>query len=547
MESRMQKYSKSGDQKKKRFRTEYFFFFFVYCLLSFFYFWVFLKENKTVPNYDLQFHMNRVLGLSNVFSSPINFSTFSAVGNPINIFYGWLTIYPLYALCYLTKNLVLSYNIFLLFLTLFSLLIGHYVVFYCQKKHTNAFLFSVMYTFSMYRGVCVFYRGALGEFICLALFPLILLALYRMLLEKKDSWILLAITISLLFYTHILSTVIACFFIGIFYLFSLLAMKDSKLKMTFTLLKAGIATCLLSLAYLVPMIEQAAFKPINPPLISILADRALSVEEFVFGSLRFDLSLYPVGVLPLILLIILLFNYFRLSKLSKCVVFVGLITLILTTNLFPWQFLQQTPIVMIQFPWRLIGPATLLICFSGVDFLGNVLSKKTFLILAPSITIFLLLANSFAVNKYLQVQDRHLLNNDDVSAMSTNMLTNDYAPVGFEPYQAQISEKYVTADDQAIASSFHATESELAFEFNSETNQFVRLPVYNFKGLELTVNGQVLSIENEAEALVTFVTKEKTNLVTVTYHYTFLARLAQIISLFSFVIIAILLVKKKTT
>ena len=44
---------------------------------------------------DTTFHVGRLVGLSNVFASPVNFNSFGKNGLMVNIFYPWLTMYPM--------------------------------------------------------------------------------------------------------------------------------------------------------------------------------------------------------------------------------------------------------------------------------------------------------------------------------------------------------------------------------------------------------------------------------------------------------------------
>lgn len=69
-------------------------------------------------NQDTYFHLSRIIGLDNVWSSPVNFNNFDHHGTMMNIFYPWLTLYPAFLFYKMMGNLVLSYNIYY-FLSLF--------------------------------------------------------------------------------------------------------------------------------------------------------------------------------------------------------------------------------------------------------------------------------------------------------------------------------------------------------------------------------------------------------------------------------------------
>ncbi|BDP59641.1 hypothetical protein EfmJHP38_05790 [Enterococcus faecium] len=70
-----------------------------------------LKEWNCSVNQDTYFHLSRIIGLDNVWSSPVNFNNFDHHGTMMNIFYPWLTLYPAFLFYKMMGNLVLSYNI----------------------------------------------------------------------------------------------------------------------------------------------------------------------------------------------------------------------------------------------------------------------------------------------------------------------------------------------------------------------------------------------------------------------------------------------------
>lgn len=70
-------------------------------------------------------------------------------------------------------------------------------------KHVTS-SFSLLYTTSSFRSVEIFLRGAMGELLAMSILPLILLGFIK-LYDSKESWVMLAISMTLLIYTHVLS------------------------------------------------------------------------------------------------------------------------------------------------------------------------------------------------------------------------------------------------------------------------------------------------------------------------------------------------------
>lgn len=133
---------------------------------------------------DTAFHLSRISGLSNVFSSPVNYNNFGGNGTAMNLFYPWLTLYPAYLLLSLTGNLIMAYNLYYLFLTFITMVIAYFCMFKIKKNYFTAFTFSIIFSYASYRSTDIFFRSSLGEAVALAFLPLVFLITYM----KLDSF-----------------------------------------------------------------------------------------------------------------------------------------------------------------------------------------------------------------------------------------------------------------------------------------------------------------------------------------------------------------------
>ena len=77
-------------------------------------------------NQDTYFHLSRIIGLDNVWSSPVNFNNFDHHGTMMNIFYPWLTLYPAFLFYKMMGNLVLGYNIYYFFITFLTMVVSYF-------------------------------------------------------------------------------------------------------------------------------------------------------------------------------------------------------------------------------------------------------------------------------------------------------------------------------------------------------------------------------------------------------------------------------------
>ena len=535
-------------QNKNRYIAKIIFFIVLYLILSYFFLYGQLRTNSLISNWDLQFHMNRYRGLSNVWKSPINFTTFDSVGLPVNIFYGWLTVYPIYFFYSLSDNMIFSYNLYLYLLTVITFLSCHYSFYSISRNTISSSIFSITYTFSMYRAVCIFYRGAIGEVVGLTIYPVLFLLVYKIIVQNRNYWLSLSLVFSLLLYSHLISSLIAFCYIGLFYVIILFSKSTYKFDITKTMIKAAISTLILSAAYLIPMIEQIA--KINPPAEVNLKNRALSISNTLNGAISLDFLSYSIGLIPIIFLILLIFYFKKMKSSDKCIYFVCIISLIMTTSIFPWEYFQKTPISTLQFPWRLFGIVSLFSCYLGCKYiilpLKNSIVKIVIFII---VIVFSVLTNFISINKFLENKDsifasNSTLTNENINEMSTTMFTFDYTPKNYEPYIGQIKNHEVTQGNKSINYKKNITDSNYVIEIISTKEQVVSLPIYNYKGVNILLNGKSAENEKKDNALLNVKIHSGLNIIDVSYKYTKIAKISFFISIFWIVFLIILTIKK---
>ena len=66
-----------------------------------------------IPHYPYEdgvFHLSRIIGMRNVWSSPVSFLNFHHNGLMVNLCYPWLTIYPAYLLYKIFGSYIAAYK-----------------------------------------------------------------------------------------------------------------------------------------------------------------------------------------------------------------------------------------------------------------------------------------------------------------------------------------------------------------------------------------------------------------------------------------------------
>ncbi|HAQ9526443.1 TPA: hypothetical protein IYE19_002070 [Enterococcus faecium] len=523
--------------------------FIVYAFVSLLYLFPAFKNMEIFGFYDTAFHINRALSLESIFSSPINFETFRSYGMQVNNFYPWLTLYPLFLLIKFT-NLAIGYNLFLYIVTLITLFICHYVMYEITKKHVTSSFFAIIYTTSSFRSVEIFLRGAMGELLAMSILPLILLGFIKLYDSKKESWVMLAISMTLLIYTHVLSVAMTMVMIIIALIIQFYRKKKIEIFLIIKLIKAAIVTLLLSLAFIGPMIEQTLYQDLNRPYVDILQKRAIYLgKEFLIGSIDSELLSFGIGLTLLICLIILTFNFKKLGILSKITYIMGIISILLCTKKFPWFALQNTPLNIIQAPWRFMIFSTLFISFSVSLFISPQLEKFSYtrrrnfillLILAISILNY-----SSVVNMVKEMNFQGTYSNEQMENKLEEFENFDYVPIGYKKDQLLLKNHQVTEDGQVIYSSFSPNKDEITFTFKSSKGKTIVLPVFRYKGLTVTVNSKNATVLKQGGPFVTVKSESGINKVTIRYSYTFFSKISLFISIITLIVLLFYCIKLK--
>ena len=99
--------------------------------------------------------------------------------------------------------------------------------------------------------------------------------------------------------------------------------------------------------------------------------KGLELAKFLKVTLQSNASrfvegnLYNPGLVILVILIVGIFYFRKFNRINKQIYSAGLLIFLISTNLFPWHILQNTPISVIQYPYRLLIFATLFAAVSG--------------------------------------------------------------------------------------------------------------------------------------------------------------------------------------
>jgi len=317
---------------------------------------------------DAPFHVGRLISLNYSFEHgnlipSISNSNFRQIGYGINLFYPWITIAPIALLFSLFSNPITAFYTGIGIYFFISFFISHIVMVKFSKSFWNAIIFSLFYNLSNYLLIEVLPRTDIAEFIATILLPICFLGLYEVFFRDFHKWNILAIGMSGLLLTHLLSTVIVSSFFIIILLLYVIKSNNywNRIK---ALCKAIFATICASAIFLIPFLNEITFQPYEQPSPYILKGKVLEKivsASFLNSSIQSTSgNTYNIGVFLIVALIFGLIFFYKFSTLYKRIYVLAFLSFFMTTNVFPWSLFQNTPIRVIQFPFRFLMVATLL-------------------------------------------------------------------------------------------------------------------------------------------------------------------------------------------
>lgn len=337
---------------------------------------------------DLQFHLMRIESIlaairDGVFPVRVSRKWLGGFGYPTSVFYGDVLLYVAALLRLVGFSVVNAYKGYILVVNLLSAIISFCCFRKIFKDDRIAFLASLVYGTCSYRLVNIFVRAAVGEYTATAFLPLVVLALYEMYHVQDSKWksnsVLLAIAMSMILTTHILTAFIVCIVVAVY------ALINYRKTFTVRFIKTYIASIILflisSLYFLIPFISYYLTTDLNinsnSSEVSAIQSQGIYIAQlFAFFSSYYGISSEFIEermqLTPgLILMLALVYALYKIalgqadSKIKKWTM-CSIVLLFVSCNLFPWDYLCEhfyifNKIAVIQFPWRILGIATVVL------------------------------------------------------------------------------------------------------------------------------------------------------------------------------------------
>lgn len=524
--------------------------------------------------HDLTFHLNRIEGIASAlrcgqFPVRIHASTLLGYGYSAPEFYPELFLYIPALLRNLGVSLAACVQSLLIVINLAAALTCYTAARRILGSREVAVCASVLYTLSVYRLVNLYVRATFGESLAMVFFPLLIAAMVDVLTRDERRWPMLALTMTGVFMSHMLSTLFAVAFCVLAAICCLPRLVREPRRILACAKAAGL-TVLCSLWFVVPFVQYSLegistnvgsnTRSCLQPLGSLLTafPNALGGTPKIGLPLSGTMGTQPGAALLVGCALLLLSRYMRdgEKQLNPCaqgrvplfMLAVGALAVLMTTSLVPWARLcsmsapLSTPFIMLQFPWRMMSVAVPLLCMAGAcGYLARPRWARAGAVLA--------LALSVACSGFMlrEVINQSLYVTRD-TYLDTRILMYEYTYVGTEKSALGAGDVRVQGPDVQVLS-YKKRGTNLTLEIEGAAGaQYIEVPISYYPGYRAQANGEACSVrrgENNVIRLYGAWTDEVIT-VQVWFEEPVVWRAAELASLAGFALLIALCKRKRT-
>ncbi|KKQ91855.1 MAG: hypothetical protein UT58_C0001G0030 [Microgenomates group bacterium GW2011_GWC1_39_7b] len=364
---------------------------------------------------------------------------------------------------------------------------------------------AILYLFAPYRALDSYVRGAVGESFALAIIPLVYYLYLRLIKTKEKKYFALAtVSMSLLLVSHNIMTLIFTPLIVIWVLF--LLHKDKWNGFKIAILSLGLAVGISAFFILPAFLEK-----------SLVQTEALTRNELDFraqfvkvSQLFIDRSWNYAGSQPqsantisyqigwphwwLVVLSLVAVIFCRKRKDIALFTFYFLLFtfgVYMTHNKSSFVWERINILAFVQFPWRFLSVVIFTSSLIGGYFI-SLFSGKTRYLFAITFSLLAILLNWQYFKPehfYFNLTDKELLSGQNFIDQQKGALL-DYLPkTALEPRELAPVAPYVVSGKVKI-SDFINKSDRWSFKTNAESESKIEIPVFDFPGWTVFVNGK---------------------------------------------------------
>ena len=517
-----------------------------------------LLREAGVLGHDTVFHLARIEGMASAMQSgqfPVRLhgEVLNGYGYANSYFYPELLLYLPALLRMLGASTLVSYKIYIVFVNLLTVILAYYPFKKFFSSRSVAMGLSLVYLLNPYRLICIYYRGAVGEFTALTFLPLVLYGLYALLLGNQKDWPYLVAGATGLLQSHILTTEFMVFFAAVVVLVFIRRLFTAE-KRIFSALRAGIVACLLNGWFIGPMLvmilvlHPAVFTRVQNPTGFASYDMT-----YLFGITRVaGIGPHPVGWILLFALGAYLVYRMMTPGKTAFIRFADLmavatvVCIIATTAYFPWETILEIPVLgklvdAIQFPYRLLS----IVAVCGTILLGCAIclwikdGTKRAAACAVAVGLSIIFAGLFFEVTILgsgigEYPTKHYYVSNLNNSLSVGQY--EYLPSGTDLNEMVDNSPAITSEnDTCVISGWKRNGTQMSFEYSmtlTGTEQdLICLPLTDVPDYKILVNGEPVEALISDGRTVSFMPPAESGSVSVRYVEPWIFRAAEIVSL----------------
>lgn len=346
---------------------------------------------------DGMLHWQRINELSQDiihFKWPAFNSYTSFPGLAMSTSYPWLSLLPLSLLNLFVKPLTVA-KIFISGLMIFGFNIGYYSGRTYWKDKGTSLIFAIMICETTLFVMLPIYRDEFSGGINIAIEPLAIIGFLHLI--RNGRWKMLAIGVSLMMYSHLISSVILVVMLTVL---AVLLWKCLDRQKLINLMKSAVVALLATTTMWMPMLVLNLTNNIdNPPSLGSLANSTF----LSFAPIRLaNADAYAFSLTGLAALFFGLFHWKYLSYINKRLLSFGSVLLFMNTALFPWHLFDHTFLVRIQGVYRFAYFAYIIIGIATAPSIYREFKKIRGKCFSMAILLLSLLLCNFYTNMYFK-------------------------------------------------------------------------------------------------------------------------------------------------
>ncbi len=433
---------------------------------------------------------------------------------------------------------------------------------------------AILFTYTPYKAVQIYVRGAMGELLALSLMPWFLYLFEKYISERKRKWYILSVlTTSAIIISHNYLWVLILGFSGLYITFR--SVMEKKLSMFWKFISGILLSFGITAYWWLPALSEQ--KLLNTQTPFPLVDHFPFIKQLIVPSWGYGASLwgpsdgmsFQLGAVNIIVVIVSFIIFLSVKKKKSSILFIWSLTAFILCvffmnirSYFIWRIVPFYN--LFQFPWRLLSFTSLFSSVLAAAAVENLLEngrKSLGKALAYLIAIFsvALTFGYFRPSQIFFKSDDDYLNRmfaDRTTQGYKNNVSSEYINYsedylllpkwldkkpGFLP-----KEKFVAADTNAVAVGRIYETNPVRWEADVTVNDPGKLNFYSlyFPGWNATVDGKKVDIAPGASGQIVIDLKKGDRYVKLYWAETPLRKTADMISVFFLIVLMGLFFKK---